>query len=73
MGYGKQTFRKVKIAKHLDGSGGYVQNGYFHDYGTRAVHTDDGKAIPETYAIIELEDGTVKAVEPSNLKFVDSF
>ncbi len=61
------------MKEYPDGSGGYTQNGYFHGFGTRAHLADDGRDIPVTYAIIELEDGRVKQVEPTIIIFVDDF
>lgn len=68
----KEELRKVKIAKHSDGSGGYIINAYFHQFAQYPLFTDNG-TFQNTSAIVELEDGTVKSIQPSNVKFVEEF
>jgi len=45
----------------------------FHQWGTRAVEADNLKdnLIPETIAIVEMEDGAIRVVEPEMVFFLD--
>jgi len=70
----KDELRKIKITKFPDGSGGYIIDAYFHQWGTTNYQTEDGKDFPYTIGIIErAEDGRIEEVKPEIIKFVDSF
>ena len=68
----KEDLRKVKISQYTDGSGDYVTNGYFHEW-AKYPHTSESGTVQDTYAIIEMEDGTVQNIIPIRLKFVVNF
>jgi hypothetical protein len=68
----KEDLRKVKITKYEDGYGDYVSNGYFHEW-AKYPFTSESGTFQDTYAIVEMEDGTVKNLRANRLKFVDNF
>jgi len=47
----------------------YTGEGYFHAYGNE-MDEDEGRLVTDTYAIVELENGTVEQVRPLHLKFI---
>lgn len=48
----------------------YIEKGIFHCWGVSYEEFESGPGN-YTVAIVELPDGTIKEVLPSNLKFVD--
>ena len=68
----REKLRKVKISRHEDGSGDFITNGYFHEWGKYPFVCDNG-TIQITTAIIELENGQVKHFDANRLKFVEEF
>ena len=64
-----ENLRGATITKHQDGSGGFVTPVKFHAWGNEALPLDNGSYIAITVAIVELEDGTTRAVAPNNIKF----
>lgn len=68
----RRDLRKVKLSKYPDGSGEFVDNGYFHKWAEVAYETND-KTFPVTVALIEMEDGKMKTFPAHRLRFVSSF
>lgn len=64
-----ENLREATITKHSNGSGGFVTPVKFHEWGNKALPLDNGSYIAITVGIVELEDGTIKTVEPNNIKF----
>jgi hypothetical protein len=61
--------RKAKITKHRDGSGGHTVQVWFHQWGSDPLAKDNGDYAERTVGIVELENGTIKTVEPTRIKF----
>ena len=49
----------------------FIQMGYFHGWGNAALESENTVAS-YTVALVELADGTITNVEPSNLKFTEA-
>jgi len=69
----KEDLRKVTFTEYEDGSGKYVNCGYFHIWGTEAIPQDNGMDIPRTIAIVEMLNGKIQEIAPFRIKFVDEF
>jgi hypothetical protein len=64
-----ETPRKAKLTTHEDGSGAYTIEVIFHKWGDRPIPQDNGTDVPNTVAIVELQDGTIKEVHPKRIRF----
>jgi len=62
------------IKTKVDGTGcfesEFCHDGIFHEWGIESEEFENGVGN-DTYAIVELPDGTIEKVTPSAIKFVD--
>ena len=59
----------VKVAGTECWSEDFMQDGIFHQWGSAIEKTDNGVGT-YTVAIVEIADGTILEVLPSNIKFI---
>lgn len=61
--------RKAKLSRHSDGSGEYVIEVTFHQFGDSPIPLDNGLYVPNTIAIVEHLDGRLEKVSIKRIKF----
>ncbi|MFZ1806383.1 MAG: hypothetical protein WAU36_04130 [Cyclobacteriaceae bacterium] len=49
------------------------KRGWFHRWSSEPFDSERSGYISKTYAIIEMEDGKIKTVEPGTIQFKDQF
>ena len=47
-----------------------TEEGNFVQYGTRIIYDDGNNPLQKSSAIVEMEDGQVVEVDPSQIKFI---
>ena len=62
----REDLRKVEVKK----KNGEIVQGYFHQW-VVATQGKDGDIKTGITAIVELEDGSVTIIKPSNIKILD--
>ena len=65
----KEDRRRVEFKN--DHETGYPHKGFFHTYTEVGMQAEDNRTIIRQFALVEKEDGTMKVINPANMKFVD--
>ncbi|MFZ6010432.1 MAG: hypothetical protein ACOYXT_08775 [Bacteroidota bacterium] len=65
-----QALRAIEVKYGYPNAGA---KGYFHGWFREPCYDDSGRAVPKTFALVELQDGDVVFVEPTTIKFTKPY
>lgn len=63
----------LREIEYTPGPGVESKKGWFHKWSDEPFDNERSGYVSKTYGIIEMEDGTVKTVEPRMIKFKDQY